>query len=299
MPLVGFRSEDLYGEGYRNLKEVARHEIKELNNGDIVDTLSKLFGHTLSEDEALAHIADLYDQGFKECIWICDSVQDFLDEYDIEDDDGKMRVYEMMRYEFRDGEYIIISDMGSVGKLVAYRGRPIIIPAGTVSRSDPHGVLFNGWASPAWAKKLHYFVDGISLCMKYQHFTHQIPPSPKPFPLHYFCKICMRLLCDKIIIAGIPVDIAPIRAYVRHYRKYHGDVDVSLLRDKLLLTADFGGDSEKFGQELDDILARVFACPKCYVSIDREGSCTECERFTSVKDNLNTLEKIADWTRRT
>lgn len=318
MPLIGFRTEDLYGEKYRNLKEVADHEINELENTDIVDTLSKHLGRTLSNKEALVYISDLYKRKFKECVWICDSVQDFLDEYDdpMENENGEERAYGMDRYEFWDGEYEIISDMGTAGKLVAYRRRPIVIPIGAVSRSDPRGTLYYGWASPAWARKLHYFVNGISLCMKFQHFGRSQPQSPKPFPLNYFCQTCMRLLCDKIIITGLPVDVAPIRVYVKHLRKRHienigaYEYERQRLHDKIYTSAGFRSGNEDFekariiyresdfGQELEHILTRVFTCPKCKLTPNRDGKCSKCGEFISVYDNLNTLEKVADRLRR-
>jgi hypothetical protein len=206
--------------------------------------------------------------------------------------------------------------MGSVGKLVAYRRRPIVIPIGAVSKSDPRGLLFYGWNSPALAKKLHYFVNGVSLCLKFQHFGRPIPQSPKPFPLNYFCQICMRLLCDKIIITGLPVDVAPIRAYVKHLRKRNienigaYEYERQRLHDKIYTSAGFrSGDKDfekariiyresDFGKELEHILTRVFACPRCKITPNRDGKCYECGEFISVQDNLDTLEKVADRLRR-
>jgi hypothetical protein len=120
----------------------------------------------------------------------------------------------------------------------------------------------------------------------------------RPLPLRHFCRTCMRLMCDKIIIAGIPVNVAPIRNYIRRYRKHHSIEDIDTLIYKLFETADFGFYTEEFGQELRSVLDRVFACPRCYVAIDREGSCEECGKRMTIKDNINVLEKLADKSRR-
>jgi len=279
--LVGFRSEDLYGEGYRDLKAVADHEINELGNEDIIDTLNNFFKKNLSKEEVFRYIDYIYKEGFKKCIWVCDSVQDFLDEYDTSDL-MEEQVYGMDRYEFRYGEYKVISDMGAAGKLVAYNKRPIVIPIGAVSRSNPRGILYYGWNSPALTTRLHYFVNGISLCMKYQHFGRPIPPSPKPFPKDRFCQICMRMLCDKIIITGVPVNMAPIRNYLRRFYKRPWLESVSDLRDKLLKSVNYSGDVIEFDKELNAIISHAVG-----------------EEFISVKESINKLEKIADWTRRT
>jgi hypothetical protein len=91
----------------------------------------------------------------------------------------------------------------------------------------------------------------------------------------------MKLLCDKIIIARIPVDVAPIRAYIRKYHRNPTDY-ISELRDTLLKTANFTGDATEFERGLDSILLFVTGI-----------------KFISVKDSINKLEKVADWTRRT
>jgi hypothetical protein len=313
---IGFRSEDLYGEGYSDLKEVVNHEILELENEDITDTLMKSEG-LRSKEDVFDYIKEIYKNGFKKCVWLCDSVQDFLDEYDertIRAEDETW--YAMDRWEFRDGEHKLISDMGTAGKLIAYNKRPIVIPIGQVSKSDPRGLLYYGWGHAPTAKRLHYFVNGVSLCMKYQHFGRPQPQSPKPFPLHYFCQTCMRLLCDKIIINGLPVDMAPLRAYVKHLRKRRienlsaYEYERQRLHDKIFTAAGFRSGNEDynkariiyresdFGEELEHILTRAFACPKCKYSVDREDKCMNCKEFISVEDNLNTLERIADITRR-
>jgi len=313
---IGFRSEDLYGEGYNDLKAVSSHEILELGNEDIIDTLMKNDG-LKSKEEVFGYIKEIYKNGFKSCVWLCDSIQDFLDEYDDEvflKEDEKY--YAMDRWEFRDGEYKLISDMGTAGKLIAYNKRPIVIPIGQVSRSDPRGLLYYGWNSPAMTTKLHYFVNAISLCLVFQHFGRPQPQSPKPLPEHLFCKTCMKMLCDKIIIYGLPVDMAPIRAYVRHLRKRRienisaYEYERQRLHDKIFTAAGFRSGNEdynkariiyresEFGQELDHILTRVFACPKCKYSANRDSNCPKCGDFISVEDNLNTLEKIAERSRR-
>ena len=120
-----------------------------------------------------------------------------------------------------------------------------------------------------------------------------MPAHTKPLPRNHFCHTCMRLLCDKIIIAGIPVDVAPIRAYIRNKHP-----DYSELIHKLMQTAEFGSYDETFEWELGDILDEVSECPHCYITPDREGGCEQCGKYITVKSKLNTLEKIADRTRR-
>lgn len=162
----------------------------------------------------------------------------------------------------------------------------------------PHGL---GWNLPHSAKKLHYFLDGSSLCMRYTDYGRPLMELDKPLPLRHFCRTCMRLMCDKIVIAGIPVDVAPIRTYIRKYKKHHDENDVDKLVYKLLETADFGAYSEyvwMFRRDLNGILEHALSCPRCYISVDREGTCEECGRFITVKDGIKILEKIADISRR-
>ena len=159
----------------------------------------------------------------------------------------------------------------------------------------PHGL---GWNLPPSAKKLHYFLDGASLCMQYSEFGWGLLPRDKPYPIKYFCRTCMRLMCDKIVIAGIPVDVAPIRTYIRKYKKHHGEDDIDKLVYKLRESADYGAYNEQFRQELNRVLERAMSCPRCYMSVDREGTCEECGHLVTVKDSLRMLEKIADISRR-
>ena len=105
-------------------------------------------------------------------------------------------------------------------------------------------------------------------------------------------------MCDKIVIAGIPVDVAPIRTYIRKYKKHHDENDLDKLIYKLMESADHGTYDYRFGEELKLIIDNTKVCPRCYVSIDREGTCEECGHLVTVKDSLRTLEKIADISRR-
>lgn len=317
MPLIGFRTEDLFGEGYRDLREVVRHEVLELKNEDIIDTIKKT-RNFLTNDQVFEYLKTLYKNGFKNCVWVVESIQDFIDEYDeevfLKEDE---RWYAMDRYEFGDFEYEVISDLGRAGKLVAYRKRPIVVPVGQVSRSNPRGILYYGWAGCPMSSKMHYFVNGTSICLAFQHFGRPQPRSPKPFPDHRLCKTCMRLLCDKIIIYWIPVDLSPIRAYVKHLRKRRienlgaYEYERQRLHDAIFNAAGFRSGNEdynrariiyresEFGQELDHLLTRVFGCPKCKLTLNRDNKCYECGEFISVEDNLNTLERLADISRRT
>lgn len=105
-------------------------------------------------------------------------------------------------------------------------------------------------------------------------------------------------MCDKIVIAGIPVDVAPIRVYIRKYKKHHDDYDFDKLIYKLLESADYGDYNDQFKQELKLVIDNAMVCPRCYVFVDREGTCEECGYLVTVKDSINRLEKIADISRR-
>jgi len=110
---TGYRSEGLYGEGYRDLRAVVEHEVEDLGNEDILDT------HGFSSMQGMNDFIDrLYSKGYTECVWLVDSIQDFKDMYTSYDDQLDTG-YSFDKYEISNP--IVISDLGKEGKLVAYR----------------------------------------------------------------------------------------------------------------------------------------------------------------------------------
>lgn len=165
--MVKYRTERLWGEGYRLASEVMAYETFGLGNTDILDTLmdgilkdsyikeelSKLeyaisgdyFEEDISADAKLAKylsIWDKYEKGEEEeaisffedvlkaikmktnkdikyCLWLCDSKEDIIKEYDMNNelDENSFDAYE--------DSNIILSDLGSGGKLYGYEECPI------------------------------------------------------------------------------------------------------------------------------------------------------------------------------
>ena len=149
--MTGWRTEQLYGEGYINAAEVMAHEIFELQNTDILDTLSETifkdtsFGKKLEylsqvlsyevEDEEIEKMLDeanidenigityceeilieikkITGKDIKYVLWLCDSIEDIKNEYD----DEEYPLTEFDEYKTSD---IVLSDIGSAGKLYGY-----------------------------------------------------------------------------------------------------------------------------------------------------------------------------------
>lgn len=154
--MIKYRTERLWGEGYRNVAEVMAHEVFELQNTDILDTLSetilsntnkgkelKKISSVISckmEDENIENMLDEYYENeelaiefFKEvlqaiksitgkdikyCLWLCDTKEDIINEYDMnkELDNNSFDAYE--------DSSIILSDLGVGGKLYGYEEYP-------------------------------------------------------------------------------------------------------------------------------------------------------------------------------
>lgn len=158
MKTIGYRTEQLYGEGYRDAAAVMAHEVFELQNTDILDTISDtIFKNTETgaklkhlsdvincktndddldtfcdeafEDETIgmAYFTDILDElknitgkDIKYVLWLCDSIADIKREYESENIDVKLTVFDT--YETSD---IILSDLGTGGKLYGYEHEPI------------------------------------------------------------------------------------------------------------------------------------------------------------------------------
>jgi hypothetical protein len=101
---TGYRSEAVYGSGIRDIFKVTTHEINELGNTDILDTLK------ISKRKLKLLLKKLVALGYTECIWLCDRSIDVF------------RCYEekqIEKYIIKNG--IILSDIGEYGKLIAYK----------------------------------------------------------------------------------------------------------------------------------------------------------------------------------
>ena len=108
--IIGYRSEAVYGDGYRNIDEVIDHEINELDNDDIIDTL-KNKGLIRNKSGLSAYITKLKGAGYTEVLWLANTKQDIVDIYRTDIDTIDF-------YSIIDG--ILISDIGIDGKLIAY-----------------------------------------------------------------------------------------------------------------------------------------------------------------------------------
>lgn len=142
-----YRSERLWGEGYRDAAAVLAHEIFELGNTDILDYF---FDHHLNSnpklrDTCYKYADSLYNNGFvddlnetdkisfcqklldeiekttgkkiKYCLWLCDTKEDVF-KYAI---CNELTQDDIDAYEESD---IILSDIGSEGKLYGYEKFP-------------------------------------------------------------------------------------------------------------------------------------------------------------------------------
>jgi len=156
---TGFRTDQLFNGGYRDAAEVMAYEIFELQNADILETLRTTIlkdtqigtrmkplidgieNNTNDEDinefldlafknkEAqliytrivLSKIKSLTGKDIKYCLWLCDSVQDIRNSYEIE---GQKPFQIFDEYETSD---IVLSDIGPEGKLYGYESYPVCV----------------------------------------------------------------------------------------------------------------------------------------------------------------------------
>lgn len=156
---VGYRSDDLFGDGYRDAVDVMAHEIFELQNADILDTLvdgilkdTDIAEHlkhlsydisspkavyfadileeeneSVAEDKAKAFAREILDavrkktsKDIKYVLWLSDSVDDVIAEYEPNDS-----ITEFDEYSTADS--VILSDLGKGGKLFGYEELPAAI----------------------------------------------------------------------------------------------------------------------------------------------------------------------------
>lgn len=141
-----YRSEIPFGEGYRNILDVMTHEIYELNNTDILETLKntilkqeKKLVNDINEilddiekniffenhceydirefmKECLKMINKKYKKDIKYCLWLADKnvVIDYYGK-------GKLSEDDIDKYQVSD---IILSDLGYDGRLYGYEEYP-------------------------------------------------------------------------------------------------------------------------------------------------------------------------------
>ena len=152
---TGFRTEQFCGEGYRDAAEVMAHEVFELQNTDILETLSNgilkgtMVGARMkplidgiqneTDDKSINDFLDLAFENvyagifyfrmvlsviksitgkdIKYVLWLCDSIDDVKQSYEFGDN-----VYtEFDEYKTSD---VVLSDIGTQGKLYGYETMP-------------------------------------------------------------------------------------------------------------------------------------------------------------------------------
>lgn len=156
---VGYRSDGIFNDGYRNAVDVMTHEIFELWNADILDTLAdSILKDTdivedvihLSDDlqfSKTSYFADIFEEkdksvaeekkrafvrrildtvkektgkDIKYVLWLSDSVDDVIAEYELNDPITEFD-------EYPTANSIVLSDIGKGGKLFGYEKLPVEI----------------------------------------------------------------------------------------------------------------------------------------------------------------------------
>lgn len=161
---VGYRSDSIFGDGYRDAVDVMVHEIFELRNADILDTLAdgvlkdmdiavdmnhlaydlrsprasyftdilEEENQSIAEEKSRAFIRSILDavkektgKDIKYVLWLSDSVDDVIAEYELNEP-----ITEFDEYPTADS--VVLSDIGKGGKLFGYEKLPAAIS--TVNR---------------------------------------------------------------------------------------------------------------------------------------------------------------------
>jgi hypothetical protein len=118
-PYRGFRSSSLGGAGETDLLKVCAFEMQEMGNKDIPDTLVRL-GLIRRPEEAKPYLNRLYREGYRRCVWLCDSVKQLQAAYF----EGTAAP-DLERWDFKGGEWKLLSEIPD-GKLIAYNRLPSI-----------------------------------------------------------------------------------------------------------------------------------------------------------------------------
>lgn len=156
---VGYRSDGIFGDGYRDAVDVMAHEIFELWNADILDTLAdgilkdtdivedlKHLSYDIGSPKAV-YFADILEEknrdiaeekgkafarrildavkektgrDIKYVLWLSDSIDDVISEYELNDS-----ITEFDEYPTANG--VVLSDIGRGGKLFGYEELPAAI----------------------------------------------------------------------------------------------------------------------------------------------------------------------------
>ena len=155
--MIGYRTEELFGEGYRDAASVMAHETFYLSNTDILDTLSQTLFQNTEYSKELKHMSDVINcevddekteqfldaafndeklgidyfnnilkeikkitkKDIKYVLWLCDSIEDIKQEYEINEPFTSFDIYGKSD--------IVLSDLGVAGKLYGYESKPILI----------------------------------------------------------------------------------------------------------------------------------------------------------------------------
>lgn len=156
---VGYRSDGIFGDGYRDAVDVMAHEIFELWNADILDTLADGILKDTDIEEDLKHLsydigspkavyfADILEEenksvaeekaktfvreildavkektgkDIKYVLWLSDSVDDVISEYEINDSITEFD-------EYSTANSVVLSDLGKGGRLFGYEELPAAI----------------------------------------------------------------------------------------------------------------------------------------------------------------------------
>lgn len=139
---VGYRSNDIFGDGYRDAVDVMAHEIFNLWNSDILDTLADgvlkdmdIAEHlkleeedkSVAENKAKTFVREILDtvkektgKDIKYVLWLSDSVDDVITEYELNEP-----ITEFDEYSTADS--VVLSDLGKGGKLFGYEKLPAAI----------------------------------------------------------------------------------------------------------------------------------------------------------------------------
>lgn len=156
---VGYRSDSIFGDGYRDAVDVMAHEIFNLWNSDILDTLAdgvlkdmdiaehlKLLSFDISspkavyftdileeedksvaENKAKTFVREILDtvkektgKDIKYVLWLSDSVDDVITEYELNDSITEFD-------EYLTADSVVLSDIGKGGKLFGYEKMPAAI----------------------------------------------------------------------------------------------------------------------------------------------------------------------------
>ena len=115
----GFRNNNFQNSGITNLKEIIKYEYNELGNEDIIYTLNKLYGYdtnknTVDEIIDFISLSLSVDSSDLKAVWVT-SYTAVEKLYKINKDDP------ISVFNFKDKDWMIISDLDEDGILIAYK----------------------------------------------------------------------------------------------------------------------------------------------------------------------------------